>query len=61
MVIVSQCVDCKNFLGRNESNKLICKAFPKGIPDEILWSKGISHTTPIDGDNGFRYDKIQTD
>jgi len=33
-----------------------CKAFPKGIPDEIGWD-GFDHKKPYKGDNGIRYKK----
>ena len=53
MVQFSQCLDCKNFI--DKSNDLfICKAFPQGIPSDIFWNK-ISHTDPIDGDGGVRF------
>ncbi len=33
-----------------------CKAFPKGIPEEIQWD-GYDHRKPFKGDNGIRYKK----
>lgn len=57
MVIFSQCLDCKNYIGKNKNGKHICKAFSDGIPEEIFWNK-ISHTENIEGDNGFLYDDI---
>lgn len=38
MVILSDCIDCKNFYEKNKT-ELTCKAFPDGIPKEIFWSK----------------------
>lgn len=40
------CVDCKHCI-----NVLTCKAFPKGIPQDIL-SNPESHTEVIDGQVG---------
>lgn len=50
-----KCLDCKN-LGRT-TNEFIptCKAFPKGIPDEIFFEK-IMHDKPYAGDNGIRFE-----
>jgi len=31
-----------------------CRAFPKGIPDEI-WLGKIDHTSPYSGDNGMTF------
>lgn len=55
MVIFSQCIDCKNFIGENTEGKFICKAFPKEIPDKVFWNE-VNHTKSIDGDNGYRYE-----
>jgi len=32
-----------------------CRAFPAGIPDEII-TEGIQHTEPYPGDNGIRFE-----
>ena len=58
MVIFSQCIDCKNYIGRNEENNHICKAFPDGIGDDVFWNK-IYHTSEIEGDNGYRFEEIK--
>ena len=41
MPIGFQCPLCENYL-----SNLKCKAFPKGIPDEILTGKN-NHTKPL--------------
>ncbi len=35
MVVFSQCMDCKNYIGK-KGDAFRCKAFPEGIPDDIL-------------------------
>ena len=57
MVIFSQCMDCKNYINRNEDGKHICKAFVDGIPDEVFWNK-IWHEENIKGDNGVKFEAI---
>ena len=56
MVIFSQCMDCQNYIGK-ENEKFCCKAFPKGIPEDVLWNK-INHEDYIDGDNGYKLESI---
>lgn len=55
MVTFSQCLDCKNYIGKNEKGKHICKAFKNGIPENVFWNERI-HTEIIEGDNGITYD-----
>ena len=49
----AQCATCKNRNGRT----LTCKAFPRGIPMEILRGRH-DHKEPYPRDNGIRYDPI---
>lgn len=37
----------------------ICKAFPKGIPDEFLLGVN-DHSKPYPGDNGIQYKRTMT-
>lgn len=55
MVNFPQCLDCKNFIDKNEKGVFICKAFPDGIPDDVFWNN-IWHDEHIDGDNGYRFE-----
>ena len=54
--------DCKHFIGIEQPNDdesielVVCKAFPKGIPDDIAFGDNL-HTSPVDGDNGIQYEK----
>ncbi len=49
-----QCMECI-FL---YDNLISCKAFPKGIPNEILDGK-FNHNKPFKGDNGIRFEEIE--
>ncbi len=55
MTIFPQCLDCKNLI---DDEKFTCKAFPDGIPDEILFNEA-DHTKPYKGDNGIRFEPIE--
>lgn len=39
MVIFSQCLDCKNFIGKKDNNTFHCKAYPDGIPEDVFGIK----------------------
>lgn len=53
---------CKHFLGvknddGDESNeRVVCEAFPNGIPDEIAYGTN-KHLKPFPGDNGIRFER----
>ena len=50
------CETCK-WLRINKKERLYaCKAYPEGIPMEIVSNK-IDHRKPYNGDNGIRYEK----
>ena len=57
MTIIPQCFECKNFIS---SKRIVCKAFPDGIPDEIFFNE-VSHTKPYKGDNGIQFEPIKDD
>ena len=44
------CLRCVHYLKENT-----CKAFPKGIPEEINFGK--NHIKPYEGDNGFQFEE----
>ena len=48
MQFISRCLDCKNFIN---DKKFTCKAFPKGIPKNILFNK-IKHGYKLPGQTG---------
>lgn len=39
MVIFSQCLDCKNFIGKKDNNTFYCRAYPDGIPEMFFGIK----------------------
>lgn len=47
------CMECK-YLYRPVDFK--CKAFPKGIPKEIVEAR-VDHRKPYKGDNGIQFEK----
>ena len=49
------CNVCKHF---DEQIGFVCKAYPQGIPLPIL-SGEVSHTIPLKGDNGIRFEPIK--
>jgi hypothetical protein len=52
---IPQCIDCANLV--SISNRT-CKAFPEGIPEEILTWRW-DHINPFPGDNGIRFVPIE--
>lgn len=32
-----KCVSCKNIIGGSGNDVMCCKAFPEGIPHEVMW------------------------
>lgn len=57
MVQFSQCIDCANYLGKNEKGFHFCRAFPTGIPADVFWNE-ISHKEEVKGDNGIRFEPL---
>ena len=51
---VSQC----NFCAHRSPDGSKCRAYPNGIPVEILFNEH-DHFTPFQGDNGIRYAPFQ--
>jgi hypothetical protein len=47
------CMDCKHFNSDNRKG-LTCKAFPYGIPEEIITNK-VDHKKPYKNDNGIQF------
>lgn len=50
---------CKHYIGfkgSEEEMKLICKAFPDGVPIEIGYGNNL-HLKPYSGDHGIQYEK----
>ncbi len=54
MIKIPMCLLCKHFTGQGK-----CKAFPDGIPDQILDSK-IGHVKPLADDNGIQFEASDT-
>ena len=58
MIVISPiCLECRNF-NTLDNDKLSCKAYPNGIPKEIINSEH-DHTKPFKGDNGIRFEPIK--
>jgi hypothetical protein len=64
MIEVPRCYqrECKHLIGvkqdrmQESTERVVCVAFPDGIPDEIAYGSN-PHTTPYPGDHGIRYEK----
>jgi len=56
---IPKCLMCRHF-DRTEpdSYALRCKAFPQGIPMDIVQGEQ-EHVTPYPGDNGILYEQIE--
>ena len=48
-----KCVDCENYEFRGK-----CKAFPKGIPQDIYYGRH-DHRKPYPDDNGILFEPIE--
>jgi len=57
MIPIVTCVFCKNV---KLNGKKQCKAFPEGIPEEILIGNN-DHSTKYKGDNGIVFEPIEDD
>ncbi|MCB1159202.1 MAG: hypothetical protein H7A25_17305 [Leptospiraceae bacterium] len=55
------CPMCKHYTGHDNApvckRTHTCKAFPNGIPLEIIFNK-IQHTNSIPGDNGYLFELL---
>ena len=50
------CIDCKHFLNNKKDEwGLRCKAFPDGIPDEIIFGD-FDHHKPHKDDNSIQFE-----
>ena len=49
------CAACAHFKNDPTIPGLCCKAYPYGIPDEIVVN-GFDHRKPFPGDNGMRFE-----
>ena len=47
------CLDCRHY--HREGIGLICDAFPKGIPEEIVLTN-VVHRKPFPGDHGIQFE-----
>lgn len=61
MSIKINCFVCKHYNGKLQYAGLepysVCRAFPQGIPKEIL-EQEIEHTTAYPGDGGITFEKV---
>ena len=50
------CYDCKHLNEKRQDKGFWeCKAYPKGIPDEIMMSE-VNHKKPYKGDKGIQFE-----
>jgi len=55
MLKIPQCSKCLNKYKPDGTRIMKCKAFPAGIPEEIILNE-ISHKKPYPGDNGILFE-----
>ena len=53
----SKCYGCQHFLSGGQLENFTCKAYPKGIPADIVLGR-TNHDRPLEGDNGYQYRNI---
>jgi hypothetical protein len=46
--------------GSEEGERIVCKAFPDGVPIEILSGRDL-HYLPFPGDHGLQFERSKTD
>lgn len=57
---------CKHFIGVDQpdgpelSERVVCTAFPNGIPDEIAYGENLD-IEPFPGDNRIQFEERETD
>lgn len=51
------CMKCRHLDldASEEKGKVVCAAFPDGIPD-LFWLQGGEHRAPAEGDHGIRFE-----
>lgn len=53
----SKCYVCQHFIAGGELGNFKCKAYPEGIPAEIVLGK-TNHDRPLEGDHGYQYQNM---
>ena len=55
MIAVPLCRTCTHFKRNNKEDVAACKAFPDGIPVDIIIGRK-SHKQPVEGDHGLQFE-----
>ena len=55
MIGAPQCINCLHYLGVTQIGKLICTAFPEGVP-QVIFLGMHNHVRPYPGDHDIQFE-----
>ena len=56
---MENCHTCKHLIGwSKEKQSSVCKAFPDGIPLELIYGEVFDHMEHLPGNHGIKYERL---